>query len=126
MIAIMVPEYPDSNWCQAEWKAMEKFEELRLGSGKRGLIIPIALRRTPEEWNALLKRKPVDFSKVSVPKDQLNNVKHSEKIKAIAELITAWVSEVQNTCEDCEKFQFALPKEELKSNPTFKDPSPFA
>ena len=124
MIAVMVPEYPDSNWCWAEWEAMEKLEAKRLNGG-RGLIIPIALRRTADEWNALLKRKPVDFSKVSVPKAQLNNIKHSEKIREIAEIIIKFVGQVSDTCEDCGKFDFSLGVEELKTEPTFKDPNPF-
>ena len=125
MIAILVPDYPDSNWCWAEWEAMEKLETLRL-KGQRGLIIPIALRRTADEWNALLKRKPVDFSKVSVPKIQLNSVKHSQKIREIADLITKFVTQVQETCENCGDFKFSVGVEELKHKPIFKDPSPFA
>lgn len=126
MIAVLVPEYPDSNWCLAEWEAMEKLEAKRLGEGKRGLIIPIALRRSADEWNAVFKRKPLDFSKVSVPKTQLKNIKHSEKIQKIAEQIAKLISEVNKPCEDCGKFQFTVGIEELKPNPTFTDPSPFA
>jgi hypothetical protein len=121
MIAVLVPEYPDSNWCQAEWDAMERFEVLRLGEGKRGLIIPIALRRPPDEWNARYRRKPIDFSKVSVP-NQLKGVKHSEKIQQIADMIQKLVEEVKETCEDCGKFQFDLREEMLNLNPAFKDP----
>ncbi len=124
MIAILVPEYPDSNWCRAEWEAMEKLEALRL-KGARGLIIPIALRRAANEWNALLQRKPVDFSKVSVPRVQLNSVKHSQKISEIADVIRKFVAQVPETCENCWDFKFSLGEEELNPQPTFKDPSPF-
>ena len=125
MIAILVPEYPDSNWCRAEWEAMEKLEVLRL-NGQRGLIIPIALRRTAAEWNAFFTRTPVDFSKVSVPKIQLRGVKHSQKISDIADQIKKFVDQVQETCENCVDFKFSLGVEELKPEPTFKDPNPLA
>src|SRR5262245_1626911 len=26
MIAVLVPEYPDSSWCKAEWNSMERLE----------------------------------------------------------------------------------------------------
>jgi len=125
MIAIMVPEYADSNWCQAEWEAMERLEARRLGEGRRGLIIPIALRRTAAEWDSLLKRKPVDFSKVSVPEQQLRSVKHSEEIQKIADKINELVSQIGETGEDCGQFQLPVGLEELKATPTFRDPDPF-
>lgn len=125
MIAVMVPEYPDSNWCRAEWEAMEGFEAKRLGKGKRGLIIPIVLRRTAAEWSALLNRRPVDFSKVSVPKEQLKGTKHSEKIQQIAQVITDLVRRIKDSCEDCSEFRVNLGAEQLKPEPTFKDPDPF-
>ena len=121
MIAVLVPEYPDSNWCQAEWDAMEKFETLRLGTGKRGLIIPIALRRPADEWNNRYKRKPLDFSKVSVP-NQLKGVKHSAKIQDIADMIKDLVDTVKETCEDCGGFRFNIQEEVLKAEPTIEDP----
>jgi hypothetical protein len=125
MVAVMVPEYRESSWCQAEWEAMKKLEAQRLGPGQIGLIIPIALRRTADEWNSVLKRKPVDFSKVSVPKSQLKSAKHSEKIKAIAEIINNFVQQVTDTCVDCNTFAFPVGHEVLESDPTFTDPNPF-
>ena len=122
MIAVLVNEYPDSNWCRAEWDAMERLEKLRL-NGKRGLIIPIALRREPRDWENLFKRKPVDFSRISVP-SQLLTTKQSAKIQKIAELITSLVNRVDKTCADCESFNFALGVEELNSTPTFLDRDP--
>jgi hypothetical protein len=122
MIAVLVNEYPDSSWCRAEWDAMERLEKLRL-NGKRGLIIPIALRREPRDWENLFKRKPVDFSKISVP-SQLLTAKQSEKIQKIAELISSLVNRVDKTCADCGSFNFALGVEELNGTPTFVDPNP--
>ena len=61
---------------------MVKLESKRLGEGKVGLIIPIALRRKPEEWNKVYKRTPVDFSSVAVPEKQLGSVKNSPRSRA--------------------------------------------
>jgi hypothetical protein len=125
MIAILVPEYPDSSWCRAEWDAMEKLEGKRLGAGKRGLIIPVALRRSPDEWNNLLKRKPEDFSKVVVPENQLGSVSNVTKIQRIAEKVAQLVSQVKAPSEDCGQFLLQLPGETLSDTPTFGDPNPF-
>ena len=40
LLAILSPEYWESNWCCAVWKAMEKLEAKRL-PGKCALIIPV-------------------------------------------------------------------------------------
>lgn len=125
MIAVLVPEYWESNWCQAEWEAMEEFEAKRLGDGKRGLIIPIALRRPVQEWRDRLNRNPVDFTKVMVPKDQLKGAKYSEKIQHIANVISRFVQQMKECCDDCKEFRVNLGKEELKPDPTFEEPNPF-
>ena len=39
MVAVLVPQYLESAWCMAEWRAMERLEIQRLG--KQGLIIPV-------------------------------------------------------------------------------------
>ena len=124
MIAILVPEYPDSNWCAAEWAAMEKLETKRLG-GNRGLILPIALKRSADDWNRLYQRKPADFSKVAVPANQLESVKQVQKIQAIAAKIEALVTQVHETCEDCTQFMLTIGEEKLNPTPTFTDPSLF-
>jgi TIR domain len=125
LIAVLVPEYPDSEWCKAEWEAMVKLESKRLGEGKVGLIIPIALRRKPEEWNSLLKRKPIDFSSVAVPIKQLDSVKNSQKIQEIADLISGYVKRVPEPCDDCTQFMLAVAEDKLQAPPTFPDPDPF-
>jgi hypothetical protein len=124
MIAILVPEYPDSSWCAAEWAAMEMLEMKRLG-GKRGLILPIALKRSADEWNRIYKRKPADFSKVAVPANQLETVKQVQKIQEIAAKIEELVKQVHETCEDCTKFMLTIGEEKLNLTPTFKDPALF-
>ena len=124
MVAILVPEYLESNWCQAEWEAMARLEEKRLGKGKVGLIIPIALKRTVGEWEHLLKRKPIDFSRVFI-KGQLKQVKPTEKIIEIADIINNWVAQLNETCENCDGFLLPVEGEVMSSQPTFKDPNPF-
>ena len=123
LVAVLVPEYADSDWCKAEWKAMEHLEEKRLGTSK-GLIIPIVLKRTPAEWEALYKRKPVDFSKVSIP-GQLKSATNSDKIKRIADIINNYVGKVPDPCLDCTNFMLAVEEDKLSSPPTFADPDPF-
>jgi hypothetical protein len=45
MIAILVPEYMESSWCRAEWRAMEQLERERTSdSAVDGFIIPILFR----------------------------------------------------------------------------------
>ena len=42
MIAVLVPDYQESSWCKAEWKAMEELEQQRLDKPeRRELIIPV-------------------------------------------------------------------------------------
>jgi len=68
--------------------------------------------------------QPAAFPKVSV-KGQLENVKPTEKIRAIAEIINQWVGQLTDTCEDCGQFQIKVEKETLNLEPAFKDPDPF-
>ena len=42
LIAILVPEYWESSWCLAEWEAMTKLAEQRVGPSKaKSHIIPV-------------------------------------------------------------------------------------
>jgi hypothetical protein len=71
LIAVLTPDYFDSSWCKAEWEAMIKLEEKRLG--KAGLIIPVVLRGDVKQWESAHKRKPFDL-RVDVT-SQLKGVK---------------------------------------------------
>ncbi|HXI23200.1 MAG TPA: toll/interleukin-1 receptor domain-containing protein [Pyrinomonadaceae bacterium] len=123
MVAILVNQYPDSNWCMAEWEAMAQLEEKRLGKGKVGLIIPVTLQGDVMQWENLTKRRPVDFSNIWV-KSQLGNVGETRKFQQIAAIIDNWVERVSDTCENCDAFQIAVPGEVLTYPPRFAPPDP--
>ena len=123
MVAILVNQYPDSNWCVAEWNAMAELEEKRLGKGKVGLIIPITLQNDVAKWEYLTKRRPVDFSNITA-RSQLGNVGESKKIRDIAAIIDNWVKQISNTCEDCDAFQLAVSGEVVTYPPRFEPPNP--
>ena len=61
-VAVLTPEYLDSNWCQAELDAMTGFETKRLGNGQMGLVIPVVLRGDVRQWESIFRRKSVDQS----------------------------------------------------------------
>ncbi len=123
MVAVLTPEYPDSSWCDAEWKAMELWESKRLGPNKKGLIIPVVSRGDVKQWEDYFKRKPVDL-RVDVPNSQLLSVRNSTKIRKIAESIEKFVNDVTDPCEDCAMFQLNVGIEKIRTPPSFTVPSP--
>lgn len=124
MIAILTPEYPDSRWCAAEWKAMEELEGKRLGAGERGLIIPVVAQGNVGELENIFKRKSLDL-KVALPK-QLGNTGKAAKIQALAGQVAKFVNKLKDPCANCADFQFDLGPEEVTYPPKYKDPDPFA
>src|SRR5215217_7028588 len=89
MVALLVPEYLESSWCKAEWKAMEKLEQERLGGGQQGLIIPVIFRGDPKRLQAFFgTREAVDLRSVVDPSTQLRLISNRRKIEAIAAKIS--------------------------------------
>ena len=123
MVAVLTPEYPDSSWCDAEWKAMELWESRRLGPNQKGLIIPVVSRGDVRQWEAYFKRKPVDL-RVDLPRVQLKTVKNSRKIHEIAQVIQTLFNKVKDPCEDCAVFQLNVGIEQMRTPPSFSVPSP--
>lgn len=126
LVAVLTPDYPDSNWCVGEWKAMEKLESKRLGPGKKGLIIPVLLRGDPREWEKFVGERVYVDLRVSKPKTQLDSVKNRQKIEEIALRISEYAKKVMDPGEDCESFHITLGLEQQKPLPTLKDPDPLA
>lgn len=127
LVAVLTPDYPDSNWCRGEWQAMEKLETNRLGVGRKGLIVPIILRGNLEEWRSFVgDRVWVDLRLVQKPREQLDSVKNRRKIEDIAQQISKFVQTLLDPCEDCDQFQICLGPEQRKSIPTLKDPDPLS
>ncbi len=124
MIAVLTPDYPDSKWCKAEWEAMEKFENKRLGPGQHRLIIPVVLRGDVKQWESFYERKPIDL-RVVVPTKQLGGIKNSEKVQKLAAIVESLVQQVKDPCEHCDGFQLVVGIDDMKSPPTFPDSSPF-
>ena len=122
-IVILTPEYLDSSWCQAEWRAMLDFEAKRL-ENRAGLVIPVVLRGEIQQWETRYERKPVDL-RVHVP-DQLKNIKHSSKIKRIADIVGDLVQTVGQQVPNCEGFKvsFDVEKDILAFSPPYVDPDP--
>jgi hypothetical protein len=125
MVAVLTPEYPDSSWCDAEWKAMELWESKRLGPNQKGLIIPVVSRGDVRQWEEHFKRKPVDL-RVDLPSSQLFSVGNSRKIRQIAEIVSTFVTNVTDPCEDCAVFQLNVGTEQVRTPPSFKVPSPLS
>jgi hypothetical protein len=121
MIALIVPEYFESNWCLAEWQAMEDFEQ---GRGESNLIIPIICDGNPEELEQHIgKRKYFDMRNVIGPARQLDNVQNRKIISQIAARIRELEKRLSKPHVDCSEYQLAVGPEAL--TPKVPEPSPF-
>jgi hypothetical protein len=123
LVAILVPEYWESDWCLGEWKAMEQLEQDRLGQA--GLIIPILFRGDRAAFEKRVDpRVLVDFSHIVTP-SQLGNVKNRIKIEQVANVINNYTRRLKAThAGDCERFKVQLRQTVVES--TYLDPDPFA
>lgn len=125
-VAVLTPEYLDSSWCQAEWRAMIDFEAKRLVREQFGLVIPVVLRGELKQWETLYNRKPVDL-RVDVP-GQLSNIKRSIAIKQIADIVAKFVETIGSAGADCQNFRLSvdLTSDVLRPSASFTDPNPLA
>lgn len=120
MIAILVPEYLESNWCIGEWRAMEKLESKR---GRADLIIPVLLRGDPDKMSDLYgTREPIDLRKIIKPSTQLDSVKNRSELESIAARIQKFAKSLDDTCMDCNQFVIGLGPEQM--TPSVQDPDP--
>ena len=124
MIGVLVPEYSESNWCVAEWQAMEKLERIRLGNGRKGLIIPVLFRGEIGRFQALVgDRQPLDMSTILKPKTQLDNVSYRQKVESLCERIEALAKGSNPSKVDCDTFkidegpEFHTPDSRADPNP---------
>jgi hypothetical protein len=124
MVALLVPEYIESSWCVAEWKAMENLEAKRLGKNQRGLIIPVIFQGGKEDLADLFgTRETIDLRGLQKPSRQLGSLDNLEKIGAIADTINRYVKKFEATHADCDKFTIPIGAEE--NTPKIVGPSPF-
>jgi hypothetical protein len=122
MIAILVPEYMESSWCRAEWKAMEQLERQRTSNpAVGGFIIPILFRghsdRVAQFCNG---RVFIDFSHIVKPSTELNSKDSRKKIEEIAQRVAELAKYHSST--DCSNFVIDIGEEIVE--PSFDDPSP--
>jgi hypothetical protein len=105
MIAILVPEYMESNWCRAEWEGMVELEEKRNTDAARGhSIIPIFFRGDPQRTQEFCgPRLLMDFRNVINPRRQLeNNNTYLQTLDRIAQQVAMLANSVSPT--DCRDF----------------------
>jgi hypothetical protein len=121
MIAILVPEYMRSNWCRAEWRAMEKLERDRnADSNEDGIIIPIMFRGKEDKIAKFCgSRTFMDFSNIVNPKEQLDSTENRERVDSIARRV-AELARYSPT--DCGTFAINVGPEVV--DPDFDDPNP--
>jgi TIR domain len=123
MVAILVPDYLESDWCLSEWRAMESLEARRLGPGKAGLIIPVIFRGEPEELRQIYgTRQRVDLRCVQRPAVDLNTKSSRRQLETIATRISKLVKSLDDPCEYCATFEIMRVQEAMQ----VRDPSPFA
>lgn len=127
LVAILVPQYWESSWCRAEWKAMEDLESERLGKNKKeGLIIPIIYRGETEEWRKLIGVREPTVLNVLKPATQLDNISNLDKIDKIARRIERFVNMLRDPCVNCNEFRIPIVGKEDKIVTAFTDPNPVA
>jgi len=122
MVAVLVPEYFESDWCRAEWKAMEKLEAKRSVNEKRdGLIVPVLLRGDMEKAAGLAQDRDIlDFRRVINPKRHLDTNRSRQILESIANRIKGYSRTLQ--CTACDDFRIDLGPEQ--NAPALDDPDP--
>jgi hypothetical protein len=125
MVALVVPQYFESKWCCAEWAAMQSFESTRLGSGKRGLIIPVVCKGDIDKLKRFIDpRLAFDLRGIVSPTRQLSNVANRRKIATIAEKINTLAQRPPPPQpQDCDNFTVTTGPDEV--TPRIEEPSPF-
>jgi len=122
LIAILVPEYLESSWCLAEWKAMERLElERATASPCDGFIIPVLFRGEDDKFSDLCGvREYSDFRHVARPRSQLDTIRARQQVEAIARRVSELSKSQPST--DCNQFLIESGKEVI--SPSSSDPSP--
>jgi hypothetical protein len=120
----LVPEYLESSWCLAEWRAMEKLEQERLtNSASDGFIIPVLFRGDRDRFTELCgDRQFIDFRHIAKPRSQLDSIKCRRDIEQIARRVAELAKSQSHT--DCGSFLIESDKEVV--SPALDDPNPLA
>lgn len=125
MIAILVPEYIESNWCRYEWQTMEYIERYRLDDSRNeGLIIPVKCRGNIENFAEFVGDREIIDLHVNEPKKQLRNIQQCEKIESIANKISRLTKQFEEAGIKCEDYDLPIMSESEKIIPSYNDPNP--
>jgi len=122
LVALVVPQYFESEWCMAEWRGMAKFEQTR---SRTPLIIPVLIsgdmRMLERQFEG---RKAFDLRGVSTPTRQLrSNPRVRGKVQTIADMINNMGSRLKGAAlEECDAFSLGLGPDSTK--PLFPEKSP--
>lgn len=121
MIAVLVPDYLDSDWCRAEWEAMTSLETKRK---QKELIIPVLLDGEEKQIKRFVNgRKWIDMKKISKTR-QLDNVGYRNIIRDIAHKIDNQVRRIQDAGDDCSTFTFPEGLDPEGRKDIYQDPDP--
>jgi hypothetical protein len=122
LVAILQPEYLESEWCRAEWQAMEQLEQARGSAAAGGIIIPILYRGDDPQVGAFAGvRPPLDFRKVVLPKQLQTSVRFNSMLQQTCQRIDSLVRAIGNSGVDCQQWRLAVGPE--RTSPTVQDPS---
>jgi hypothetical protein len=123
MVAVLTPEYIESSWCMAEWRAMESLEQQRLPHD-RGLIIPLLFKGPRQLFEpAVSGRTVMDFNGLLKPSRQLNKLSNLKKVQDIASYIDNHVRVLRARPPDCDGFKINVGTDEITLR--VQEPSPF-
>jgi hypothetical protein len=126
MVALVVPEYFESSWCCAEWKAMQGYEQDRLGRDKHGLIIPVICGGDPTILERFIgPHQHVELRYIDNPARELSNKPNLRKIREIADTINQYARmlALKPPVIDCDALAVGLGPEQII--PAVSEPSPF-
>jgi hypothetical protein len=125
MVALIVPEYFESAWCRAEWRAMELWEEKRHEKGRAQLIIPIICTGDPNLLEAKIHpRQAIDLRYIVSPNRQMSSIRTLTTIRDVADKINNLAKILPVVDIDCEAYSLGAVGSDL-STPEFREPSPF-
>jgi hypothetical protein len=123
MVAILQPEYLESEWCRAEWRAMEQLEQARGQAAAPGIIIPILYRGDDPQVGAFAGvRPPLDFRNVVLPKQLTTSVRFNSMLQKTCKHIDERVRAIHETGVDCQSWRIAVGEE--KTVGSVQDPNP--
>lgn len=111
MVALCIPVYfhEKHRWCLLEWASMEELTQRRLGSDKRGAIIPIVLSEMPDRPPALAALQHIDLSSQKL---RGRSFLRSQDFRSVAVKVVARIDEIatrivsRKAKAGCDKFDF--------------------